>query len=472
VTEPEEADVRSRTLSVSALATFLVLVAFTTPLATLVSTSRSLGSGPGGQAWILSSMSVGLAVALLVTGAVGDDYGRRRMLVAGSAVLAVTSAVGALAPNTLVLVLARIGQGIGGAAVISCGLGLIGHAFPAGPERARATGIWGATVGAGIAAGPLVMGWLDETVSWRAGFWLLAAASVALVVAGRLLLAESRSQHPRPVDAVGATLLAGGLVALLAGLVEGRLHWGWQAVALFAAAVVLVAGFVAWERRVRAPMLDLTLFRRPAFVSSVAAALATGAGVIGLMSFSPAFLQRALGYSTLQAAALLFAWSGTSAVVALLARRLPAAFSVRHRLVASLLVVAAGLALLTGLHTGVSVFGLLPGMLVAGVGSGVLNAALGQIAVTSVPAGQSGVGSGANNTARYVGGAVGVTIVAMLAAHDTPAALVSGWDTAAIVTAAISVAGALGVLATGLRVRRAAARPAAKVTAAPPSRAA
>jgi predicted MFS family arabinose efflux permease len=214
-------------------------------------------------------------------------------------------------------------------------------------------------------------------------------------------------------------------------------------------------------------MLDLALFRRPAFVSSVAAAFATGAGVIGLMSFSPAFLQRAFGYSTLQAAALLFAWSGTSAVVALLARRLPVAFSVRHRLVASLLVVAAGLALLTGLHTGVSVFGLLPGMLVAGVGSGVLNAALGQIAVTSVPVGQSGVGSGANNTARYVGGALGVTIVAILAAHDTPAALVSGWDTAAIVTAAISVAGALGVLATGLR-----ARPAAKVTAAPPSRAA
>ncbi|HEY7591991.1 MAG TPA: MFS transporter [Actinophytocola sp.] len=444
---------RTRTLGVAASATFLVLVAFTTPLTTIVSTARELGSGPGGQAWILSSMSVGLAVALLVTGAVGDDHGRRRMLVFGAAALAVTSAAGALAPNTLILVTARIGQGIGGAAVIACSLGLIGHTFPAGPERIRATGVWGATVGAGIAAGPLVMGWLDETAGWRAGFWLLAAGSVALVVAGRLLLAESRAPAPRRVDLLGALLLAGGLMALLAGMVEGRLHWGPVPIGLLVAAAVLVAAFGRWERRVGEPMLDLALFRRPAFVASVAAALATGAGVIGLMSFSPAFLQRALDFTTLQAGAMIFAWSGTSAVVALLARRLPAAFTVRYRLVVSLVVVAAGLALLAGLHPDASALDLLPGMLVAGVGSGVLNAALGQIAVASVPVGQSSVGSGANNTARYVGGAVGVTIVTMLAAHDTPAAIVSGWDTAAIVTAALSVAGALAVLATGLRAR-------------------
>jgi MFS family permease len=314
-------------------------------------------------------------------------------------------------------------------------------------------------VGAGIAAGPLLMGWLDGTAGWRAGFWLLTAGSVVLVVAGRLLLDESRAGAPRRVDVVGALLLAGGLVALLAGLVEGRLRWGPPAVLLLVVAAVLVGGFVGWEARVRAPMLDLTLFRRPEFVSSIAAALATGAGVIGLMSFSPTFLQRALGYSTLQAAALLFAWSGTSAVVALLARRLPAAFPVRHRLVTSLLVVAAGLALLAGVDGDVSVYGLLPGMLVAGVGSGVLNAALGQIAVTSVPIGQSGTGSGANNTARYVGGAVGVTIVAMLAAQDTPAAIVSGWDTAAVVTATAAAAGALAVLAAGPRVRGRVRRP-------------
>lgn len=141
-------------------------------------------------------------------------------------------------------------------------------------------------------------------------------------------------------------------------------------------------------------------------------------------------------------------------MVALLARRLPAALGVPARLVLSLLVVAGGLVLLSGLDTDAGALDLLPGLLVAGVGSGVLNAALGQIAVTSVPAGRGSVGSGANNTARYVGGALGVTVVAILAAHDTPAALVSGWDSAALVTADVSVAGALLVLVTSLTARR------------------
>jgi hypothetical protein len=119
--------------------------------------------------------------------------------------------------------------------------------------------------------------------------------------------------------------------------------------------------------------------------------------------------------------------------------------------VLGLLVIAGGQLLLTGLDSGVSAGDLLPGLLVAGVGSGVLNAALGQIAVTSVPAGKASIGSGANNTARYVGAALGITVVAVIAAHSDLDALVSGWDTAAIVTAAVSVAGALLVAATGIR---------------------
>jgi predicted MFS family arabinose efflux permease len=225
-------------------------------------------------------------------------------------------------------------------------------------------------------------------------------------------------------------------------------------VVLFVASVVLLAGFVAWERRHHSPMLELGLFRRPDFVASIVAGTATGAGIIALMSFTPTFFQRAFHYTTLDAALLLLAWSATSAVVALLARRLPATLSVRARLVLSLLVIAAGQLLLTGLDTDVSAGDLLPGLLVAGVGSGVLNAALGQIAVTSVPAGKAGVGSGANNTARYVGAALGITVVAVIAAHSDLDALVSGWDTAAIVTAALSAAGALLVAATGVRARQ------------------
>jgi MFS family permease len=121
------------TLAVGTAGSLLVLVTFTTPLTTLVSTAAGLGAGPGAQAWVLSAMPVGAAAGLLSSGAIGDDYGRRRTFIAGTLLLAGSSVLGALAPNALVLVLARTLQGLGGAAMLACGLGLIGHAFPGGP---------------------------------------------------------------------------------------------------------------------------------------------------------------------------------------------------------------------------------------------------------------------------------------------------------------------------------------------------
>ena len=147
---------RRRTVAVATTGTVLALIAYTTPVGTLAATASRLGAGPSGQAWILSSMSCGLAVALLPAGAVGDDHGRRRMFVAGALVLAAASLVATFSPDTLTLVLARVGQGLGAAAVLACGLGLIGHVVPVGASRVRATGVWGAGVGAGIAIGPLV----------------------------------------------------------------------------------------------------------------------------------------------------------------------------------------------------------------------------------------------------------------------------------------------------------------------------
>jgi len=129
------------TLAIAAAGTLLVLIAFTTPLTTLASTAAGLGAGPGAQAWVLSSMNVGTAAGLLSSGAIGDDYGRRRTFLTGALVLAGASVLGAVAPNALVLILSRVLQGLGGATILACGLGLIGHAFPGGPARARATGV-------------------------------------------------------------------------------------------------------------------------------------------------------------------------------------------------------------------------------------------------------------------------------------------------------------------------------------------
>ena len=151
---------RTSTLTVASLATALVLMIFTVPLTTLTSTAQALGADAGAQAWILERHERRRSVGSAGSGAIGDDYGRRRTFVAGTVVLALASVLGALAPNALTLIVARIVQGLGGGAILACGLGLIGQAYP-GRALARATGIWAAALGAGVAVGPILFAGLD-----------------------------------------------------------------------------------------------------------------------------------------------------------------------------------------------------------------------------------------------------------------------------------------------------------------------
>jgi MFS family permease len=456
IEEPSAVETTSRpdpggTLAVGAAGTLLVLVAFTTPLTTLVSTAAGLGAGPGAQPWVLSSMNVGTAAGLLSSGAIGDDYGRRRTFLAETLLLAASSVLGALAPNALVLVLARILQGLGGAAMLACGLGLIGHAFPEGPGRVRATGVWGAALGAGVALGPILAAGLAALGGWRLAYGATAVAAAALAVAGRRLLSESRAARPRPVDVAGTLLIGLGLASFMAGLVEGRSGWNQlPVIALVALGLALVVAFVAVERRITYPMLDLALFGRPDFLGATVAALASGLGVLALMSLVPTVLERGLGEGAVLAAIVLLAWSATSVVSALGARRLPSWASPRTLLVAGLVGCAAGQLALVGLTPESSIGRLLPGLLVAGAANGILNAALGRQAVASVPADRSAMGSGANNTARYVGSGIGITIVTVLltrsGAAPGAAGLLSGWNVAVLLTVGFSLVGALVVL--------------------------
>jgi MFS family permease len=448
---------RRRTLVVAALGTFAALALFTVPMSSLDFIAGALAASTGGQTWILSSMSVGLAAGLLISGVLADDFGRRRLFWLGAVVVAVTLAIGAAAGSTPVFVLARIGQGLGSAALIAGGLGLIGHTFPAGHDRARATGVWGASVGAGIAVGPPFGVLLSEVGGWRAPYLVLVPIALVLAVAARGLLVESKAARPHPVDVAGALLLGTGSSALLIGLITGRAGWVRPETLLpLGGGVVLLAGFglVEWfiGRRGGAPLLDLTLLRRPDFTAVTAAGLVTGLGVISVMSLAPTIASRGLGDGALLASMTIVTWSGVSVPTALLARRLRVNGDVQ--LAGGLLVVAVGLLLLTGLHTGDGFGRLMPGLVVAGLGSGVLNAALGRQAVASVPAGRAGMGSGANNTARYLGSAIGVTVASVLATRPGAGGLLSGWNASVLVAVAFSVLGTVIVLACA----RAAAR--------------
>ncbi|WP_306324848.1 MFS transporter, partial [Streptomyces venezuelae] len=255
---------------------------------------------------------------------------------------------------------------------------------------------------------------------------------------------------PRP-DIAGATALGLALAALLTALTLGRDGWLRPAVGLLLlAAAALTALFVAVERRSRTPMVDLALLRRPAFLASTLGALFTGLAVIGLFSVVPALLQGGAGMSPLGAAWLFVLWSGTAFVVALQARRLPARLSAAYQLALGFALSAAGvLALLGGLEGPTASWSrLVPGLLVAGAGSGLLNAALPRLAVDSVPPERAAMGSGANNTARYIGSSAGVALMLALASAGT------GPDTAVVVSAALAVTGAVITLTLGRRRRR------------------
>jgi MFS family permease len=442
-TEHAEAN---RTLWVAAAATLLVLAVFSAVVTTVGDSLRSLHGDVSSQTWTLSGMSLGLAAALLTVGALADAFGRRRVLVVSTASLALTSAVGAVAPSMGVLIAARILQGAAGAGVLAASLGAIGHAFSTGHRRALATSVWGSAVGAGIAIGPLAAGALAAWLGWRSSFWLEAVAAAALVVAATGI-EESRASTRRPLDLLGAAALALAMASLTTGLIEGRQSWSAPATIVpLVAGAMLLAAFAAIELRKREPILELERFRNPLFLASLSGALFTGLAVIGLMSFTPLLLQRALGVSVIGSAAVLAAWSTTSMAVALATRRLLGRRSAASVLVLGFAISAFGVFALAGLGVGSSWARLLPGLVILGIGSGVVNASLGRLALESVPRERAGMGSGANNTSRYLGGAAGVALVVALATghgETSASSLLAGWNTAVIVCGALCLLAAL-----------------------------
>jgi MFS family permease len=442
------------TLLVASLGTLLLLINYTSPLTTLAPTAASLHAGLTSQTWVLTGTLVGLAALLLTMGSVADDHGRKRVFIAGAVVLALSTALAGSAAGIGVFVAARIVQGCASAALLAPSLGLVAHAFPAGPGRVRATGVWGAAVGLGIAVGPVYAAGLNAVFGWRSVYWVLAGLSAVLVVLAAVSLQDSRSDRPRRLDPIGVLTLGGGTSCLIAGLSEGRYGWGRPAVlVLLGAGLVLMAAFVATEARVREPMLDLSLFRSPGFLVAVTGATFTGLSLVGFMSYLPTILQKSMGLSPLAASLVLGVWSGLSFVFALQARRLPLVVSPSVQVGVSLLVCGVGEAALFGMRADRSYWWLLPGLAIAGVGSGVLNAALARLAVGSVPPDRASMGSGANNAARYIGSALGVAVMVTIVAQADPAGspaatMAAGANDAVVAAALLCGVGALISLTT------------------------
>ncbi|MCX5363306.1 MFS transporter [Streptomyces sp. NBC_00124] len=458
------------TLALTSAATAVALMTYTAPMVTLPDIAASLHTPLSAQAWLLNGTPLGLAALLLVAGSLADDYGRRRIFVAGTLALGLTTVLGAFASTTWLFTLARIAQGAASAALLASSLGLLVHAFPMPAGRLRATGVWGAFVSGGIAVGPIVTGAMPN---WRLSYVVLGAAAVVVgAVSARALphfderrarpdlvaekqapLNELASRAPRGgrPDLAGAVTFGLALVALVAALTLGRDGWLRAPVGLLLlASVVLLALFVVVERRAATPMIDLGLLRHPRFLASSAGGLFTGLAVIGLFSFLPALLQQTMGLSAMDTAWLFLLWSGLSFAVALQARRLSGRVPPRLQLALGFLLHAAGVLTMLGSVGSGSWPRLLPGLVVAGVGSGLLNAALPLLAVESVPAQRAAMGSGAQQTFRYIGSCAGVALTIALAT-SSGGGLARGADVAMVVSAGLAVVA--GVVVGVLRER-------------------
>jgi len=440
--------VETRSLVPIALGTALVLITYVTPMATIPATAADLGAGPVARAWILSSMSVGLAAALLAAGVLGDAYGRRRVYAAGLGAIGVGALVCAIAQGPVLFVAARVLEGVGGAAVLACGLAVLAHDFAPGPARVHATSIWGASVGLGITAGAILSAALDFGSGWRETYAVVGLLALVLLWPSLRRIGESAAVNPRHIDLPGLVLLVAAMTLLVSALTQGRNGIDGPTVVLAVLAALAAVGFAAVERRVAQPLVEPDLLRAPRFRAATLGSLTLGLGIIGMSSFVPTVAQLGLGASLWTASLLVVVWSGTSVVTSYLIRHLRRPLEGPRPIAGLLVVVAVGQLTGYGLDASSNAWRLAVPMFVAGLATGVLNALLGREAVASVPPDRAAMGSGANNTARYLGAACGITLFVVVATHAGDD-LLAGWNVAVLVAAALSLLGAATIVLSG-----------------------
>jgi EmrB/QacA subfamily drug resistance transporter len=370
---------------------------------------KALGASFSDLQWVVDAYALALATCVLTAGALADLFGRKRLFVIGIVLFTIASAACGIAGDPLFLILARGVQGIGGAVMFATALALLSQEFH-GKERGTAFGIWGATVGLAVAIGPLVGGMLTSWLSWRWIFLVNIPIGVGAVALAAAQLRESSDPEHSRLDPVGLVTLTGGLLCLILALIEGNSH-GWSSgliIGLFVGAAVLLTAFVIAEAVQPTSMVDLALFRRPAFVGAQVTAFAISSTIFAMFLYLTLYLQDILRLSPLQTGVRFLPLSLVSFLAAPVAGRLSARVPIRLLLGGGLALCALALWLMSGISAGSSWTTLLPGFLVGGVGIGLVNAPLASTAVSTVRQERAGMASGLNNTFRQLGIATGI----------------------------------------------------------------
>jgi EmrB/QacA subfamily drug resistance transporter len=406
------------TLGAMCFALFMLMLDNTVVNVALPSIQRSLHANLASLEWTVNAYTLTLAVLLVVGGRLGDIFGRRRIFLAGVSMFALSSAAIGLSPNDTALIVGRAIQGIGAALMMPATLSIVSNAFPP-HERGKALGTWAGVSALALAIGPVLGGFLTESVSWRAIFFLNVPVAIGAVVVTLFSTHESRDETVgREIDYAGIVTLTTGLTALVLALIEAN-AWGWgsaRIVGLLALAVVSLVAFVALELRVRVPMVDFSFFRSRSFLGASVVAFIVSFAMLAMFFFIALYMQNILHYSPLQAGLRFLPSTVVLIVMGPVAGRLADRIGPRPLLISGLTLTGTAL-LWQSFMTAHSGYGfLLPAFVLMGFGMGLTMSPMTTAAMNAVDRTKAGVASGVLSMARMVGGTFGVAVLGAIVA--------------------------------------------------------
>ncbi|MFJ8827907.1 MFS transporter [Streptomyces sp. NPDC102467] len=445
--DPDSRPNRAVLLAVTCLGQFMVLLDNTIVGAALPDMQHRLHTQLTGLQWIVDAYVLLVAMLLLSGGVFADRFGRKRVYLTGVAVFTVASVLCSLAPSVGWLIGGRVLQGIGAAALSPASLALLAAAYPVPQERVKAIGLWAGLSGIGLAAGPVAGGVLTDAFGWPAIFLVNLPIGVVLLLVGLRSLEETRNPSAPAIDVPGTVLSVSAVGALTYGLIEGGAR-GWTSpviLAAFAAAVILLAAFIAVEARRTAPMLPLRLFRQRLFTVSNTAMVVVGFALMGSFFFFSQFFVYVQGSSILRAGLQTLPVSLGMVIVSPYAGRLAARYGFRIVVSVGLALAGLGLLALGMVHADTGYANVWWRLGVIGIGFALTLSPLTGAAIQAVSAQEGGLASGISGTTRQIGAVLGVALLgAVVRSRESGgASFESGLDSAFLAAGAVTLATAV-----------------------------